>query len=347
MEHQSEAPTIEELALQSSFQQWVRYPTPMLDQYWERWMQEHPDRITLVNQARDLVLSLHFPDDLEPEEIDEEWLKMQYLIQQESTEDIPVYQIERRRSSGFWISRAAIFTGVLLGIALVYTWMRPLPMLTYKSGYGQVKNVILPDGSTVVLNAHSSIQLAATWDANKPREVWMDGEAYFSVKHQSNNQRFLVHTPDSMTVEVLGTTFTVLSRTTQSRVVLNTGKIRLHRQIAGKSEAVLMQPGEQIALKKETKKLEKRMVNPEIYKGFTDNKLIFQNTPLPEIISQLEELYNLEVQTTDSLLLKKEFTGTFPINKPSLLLEAITRAYKLQVIKERNRLVLEPVKDTL
>ena len=45
------------------------------------------------------------------------------------------------------------------------------------------------DGSEATLNGHSSLRYAARWAASKPREVWLDGEGYFSVTHQPNNQR--------------------------------------------------------------------------------------------------------------------------------------------------------------
>ncbi len=59
----------------------------------------------------------------------------------------------------------------------------------------------------------------------KSREVWIEGEAFFSVKPSSVPRAFLVHTASNMNVEVLGTTFNVVDRHGRMQVVLNSGKV--------------------------------------------------------------------------------------------------------------------------
>jgi ferric-dicitrate binding protein FerR (iron transport regulator) len=70
----------------------------------------------------------------------------------------------------------------------------------------------LPDNSTVILNANSSLRYQENWEAELLREVWVDGEAFFSVVHTHNHQRFRVNVTDDLKVEVLGTEFNVKDR---------------------------------------------------------------------------------------------------------------------------------------
>ncbi|HMP29959.1 MAG TPA: FecR domain-containing protein, partial [Saprospiraceae bacterium] len=76
---------------------------------------------------------------------------------------------------------------------------------TVKTEYAQNRNVILPDGSTVILNAKSSLRYSKNWKDAENRKVWLDGEGYFSVvKGVSLGQKFEVIT-NGLSVVVEGT----------------------------------------------------------------------------------------------------------------------------------------------
>ncbi|TAG49514.1 MAG: iron dicitrate transport regulator FecR, partial [Runella slithyformis] len=74
----------------------------------------------------------------------------------------------------------------------------------YKTSFGEIKNITLPDESTVILNANSSLRVSRFGFGKNTREVFLQGEAEFAVKHTIDNQNFLVKTPDQLVVEVLG-----------------------------------------------------------------------------------------------------------------------------------------------
>jgi ferric-dicitrate binding protein FerR (iron transport regulator) len=59
------------------------------------------------------------------------------------------------------------------------------------------------------------------------------------VKHLNTNQKFLVHTADRLTVEVLGTSFNVFKRPSGTRVVLQSGKVKLNIANAREAETCL------------------------------------------------------------------------------------------------------------
>lgn len=85
----------------------------------------------------------------------------------------------------------------------------------YATQYGEQRVVELPDHSVVSLNANSTLRFRNDWSqANTLREVWLDGEAFFSVQKQegaAGPAKFIVHTND-LDVEVLGTRFNVSNR---------------------------------------------------------------------------------------------------------------------------------------
>ncbi|MGD1895272.1 MAG: FecR family protein [Cyclobacteriaceae bacterium] len=105
--------------------------------------------------------------------------------------------------------RAAVVSGLVLTAALVWFLLKADSLTEYATDYGEIRTLTLPDSSRVTLNANSAIHYAAKWDVDVAREVWLDGEAYFSVTHTQNDQPFIVHVTDGLRVNVLGTEFNV------------------------------------------------------------------------------------------------------------------------------------------
>src|SRR6185295_2594805 len=138
--------------------------------------------------------------------------------------------------------------------------------------------VVLPDRSTVILNANSHISFYKNWDQRPIREIWLDGEAYFSVVHKENHQPFRVSTAGGVAVEVLGTTFNVYHRAVETKVVLNSGKISLSFPFEAEEKKIVMNPGDLVEFKKD--KYSKRVVDPRLYASWTDKKIILDQTSL-------------------------------------------------------------------
>ncbi len=323
------------------FQRWVKRPTPKRDAFWVEWMAGQPERKQLVEEARRLVRAVHFADDLTEAEIAEEWTALQHLA---GTTEQPEAATALRRSLRLGVSAAwraaAVFTGLLVSVALLYAFLKETPSTEQTTGSGEIKTVHLPDGSLAVLNANSRLVYPAAWEGDKPREVWLEGEAYFSVTHRANNQRFIVRSADAFNIEVLGTTFTVLNRQDRNRVVLNSGKVRLQTGPAGAREPIVMKPGELVEVAGRAGKAQRRYVNPATYLAFKDHKLVFDNTTLAEVGRQVRDTYGWQVTFTEAPLLTKEFTGTFPLENPDLLLQALRRTYHLDMRREGNQLRL-------
>src|SRR5258707_3694979 len=53
-----------------------------------------------------------------------------------------------------------------------------------KTGFGEMKTIVLPDSSVVILNSNSSLSIPEQWTETADRQVWLEGEAYFQVKKQ-------------------------------------------------------------------------------------------------------------------------------------------------------------------
>ena len=219
---------------------------------------------------------------------------------------------------------------------------------TIVTNYGESKTITLADGSTVVLNANSTLKYLENIDNQQIREVSLDGEAFFDVEHKANKQPFVVH-GSTFDVNVLGTSFNVINRAEKVRVVLKTGKIQVDfkNKISIKDEEVVnthktidLKPNEWLESK--DKGYIKQTVNTSVYTSWTNNLLTFDNTSIQELARILKDNYGVNVIIEDKTLLKDTLTGRIPSKKLTALLKAITLSFQIDVIqKDAHTIILK------
>ncbi|RDC64940.1 FecR family protein [Adhaeribacter pallidiroseus] len=238
-----------------------------------------------------------------------------------------------------YLKVAAIFVG-LVALAISYKYFLASDKVVLTTHFGEVATFTLPDSSRVTLNGNSVLEYT-TWNKIQDREVTLQGEAFFSVKHTQNHQKFLVHVPGKMEVEVLGTEFNVLGRQHNSRVVLSSGKVQLHLPASNTSaQTVVMQPGEMVELKPQTAHVIKTKVNPEKYTSWSGRMLVLEQTSLRDLIQDLEDTYGLQVTVNDTSLLSHTFSGRLPSQDVEVLLLGLSKAFDLKITKTNNQVTI-------
>lgn len=183
-------------------------------------------------------------------------------------------------------------------------------LLTGADGKGEY---VLPDGSTVWLNANSVLEYPETFTKGK-REVRLQGEALFEVKKDAK-QPFFVHA-GKLDVEVLGTRFLVNNYPGKPVVetVLVNGSIRLGGDYFLNNK--VLTPGELMTYNKQTSQTDIRKVNTDDYTAWIHSKLVFDKTNLANVIINLEKWYGVEIVASEELV--KNTHMSFTIRRESL-----------------------------
>lgn len=155
--------------------------------------------------------------------------------------------------------------------------------------YGTQKHLVLPDGSTVWINAGSTIRYPRQFDADT-RTVRLTGEAYFAVTKDSL-KAFIVET-DHIQVRVKGTTFNVSAYPEDEKTIttLSSGKVEV-RTVSDKSFS--LEPNQQFTYNNRTSETGIRRITEDSLSGWRTGQLIFEYTPFPEILRILERKYNV------------------------------------------------------
>ena len=209
-----------------------------------------------------------------------------------------------------------------------WTWQINQRTPTYTTSYGEMQENVLPDGSRVTLNAHSRLTYQA--QTHPPvREVYLEGEAFFSVVHQGENQPvpFVVRTRD-LTVQVLGTKFNVNTRRGRTQVVLDDGRVKLKLPT---DETTDMLPGELAEYQARDLQVRKETVDTKLFTVWRDHKLRFDDTPLTEVALRLEENYGVTVTFDDPQLGSKRVTGEISARELDTILVALSKLFAISI----------------
>lgn len=244
----------------------------------------------------------------------------------------------RRRLPVLMSRAAAVFAGILLLSAAAYFAFYYKPLQTVDSAYGEIRNLTLADGSVVTLNANSELRFRPGWEAGEDREVWLEGEAYFSVTHRENDERFIVHS-DGIAVEVLGTEFNVNNRREDNQVVLRSGRIKIVRD-RNEEESVIMEPGELFRLT-EGREMKLEKVRPEQFVAWKNQRMVFDKTPLSRIAEMIEDNYGIPVRIENRALAGLTYTADIPSNKLEVLLEALSASYEMKIERNGHEIVFK------
>lgn len=165
---------------------------------------------------------------------------------------------------------------------------------TPKGGMWQVK---LPDGSSVWLNAASSLTYPLAFSGRDKRVVELKGEAYFEVAKDEKHP-FIVKTT-RQEVEVLGTHFNINSYSDESTVktTLLEGSVRVKAQ-QNSLEAETLKPGQQSVLSAEAFSVKNVDVEEAI--AWKNGYFMFNNEKQESIMRKIARWYNVQVEYADA-----------------------------------------------
>jgi transmembrane sensor len=208
---------------------------------------------------------------------------------------------------------------------------------TYTTTYGMTRNILLEDGSEITLNANSTLKVPKNLATTDMREVWLKGEAFFSVAKRPNHVRFAVHT-DNLNVEVLGTKFDVNNRRGKTEIVLSEGSVKLTSNKKG-VEPVYLKPGDFVSLAKNDTTYKRQIVKPEKYSVWQSNKLVFEDTPLRVVADKIEDYYGVKVEIERKEIADRQLTGTLPNNDLGIVLKSLSTAHNLHIDREDNKII--------
>ena len=227
---------------------------------------------------------------------------------------------ERTSRRPVWAAaRIAAAIVVIAGGALV-TWRSgiltaPQQFREFASAPASRVTVTLRDGTRIVMGPSTHLRVPSDFGAST-RAVELDGEASFAVVHDAEHP-FAVRTARAV-VRDIGTTFSVRSYAgdAENRVVVSEGQVALGNVVLGARDLATVDVAGRVAVRHD--------VDVSRYAAWQQGQLVFDDTPLREVLQELGRTYDLDVTLADSALGGQLITASFTDQSVDEVLGVVT-----------------------
>lgn len=222
------------------------------------------------------------------------------------------------------------------GFYLKQSWdLQHTVIAQVQTSYGEKKELTLPDGSQIVLNACSQLQYPTRFIGNQ-RQVKLTGEAYFKIT-PNPEKPFRVHTPE-FNIEVLGTEFNVKSYANDhiQSVEVENGKV----QVDLPEDRIRLKKQEQIYLNRKSGEYSKKKRLENQVAVWRKGTLQFHQTPLPDVVRELERRFHCHISFRNGQEFDNLISGEHDSQSLESILESLHYVCGIRYEKKDNQIIL-------
>ncbi|MBJ6368971.1 FecR family protein [Snuella sedimenti] len=202
--------------------------------------------------------------------------------------------------------------------------------------------VLLEDSTKVTLNANSVLSYPKHFIGNT-REVTLKGEAFFEVT-KNQDKPFIVSLENGMKIKVLGTSFNIKSYAEDKdiKTTLVTGKVKVIKE--QDSTTIDLVPSQQATYIKEKDKIIVEKVDTKKFTSWKENKFIYNETPMAQVLRDLERAYNVTFIVESKDIYNYKYNGVFDNFSINQILEIFEISSPITYHIKNNRITLNPKK---
>lgn len=309
-------------------------------------------------------------EDFSNEEMMEVENRLWNKIQSATTHNIPIEPIAGRRSTWRKYAIAASFIGIALVMGAMwfqYKKNNPKnePIIGAKLNQGFLeetnntdtsKNIILEDGTSVVIFPGSRLAFPKHFAVGK-REVYLDGDAFFTVSKNPNRPFFVYN--NQIVTQVLGTSFGIHGKKGQVEVAVRTGRVAVYEnkdeisltETQQKSNGVIITPNQKVTYYREERHFVTSVVDhpvpvPNESGSFVkDTHFNYSEAPLFRVLDDLEKTYELEIVLENEKIKNCLFTGDLTGQNLFNKLEGICLVFNVSYEIKGTKILLKGGKD--
>ncbi|MCQ8180908.1 FecR family protein [Methylomonas sp. SURF-1] len=250
--------------------------------------------------------------------------------------ELPELEHARAARPQRWRHGGPLLTGVLLATIVGVGWHEiSAPTTIHQTGIGERREIALADGSRLQLNTATRLHARISW---LRREIDLEqGEAVFDVAHE-RWRPFRVHA-GKLHISDIGTLFNVRHQDaggTSVSVLEGEVELRLGRSWLGE----VLSAGFGRRLDAEGRWRAPEKIDAEPVLAWTRGQLLFNHTPLTEVIKELERYHNLHFVLADASLGQQTLSGRFDAGDLQPFLQALQSMLPVRVQRGKDTIVL-------
>jgi ferric-dicitrate binding protein FerR (iron transport regulator) len=246
----------------------------------------------------------------------------------------PVIHPYRWRQPIWMAAGAAIAAVVFVSAWLLFHQQAPVPPAlanlhngdtTVTTNRGETKQIVLPDGSTIELNAGTEFRYPKKFSGSARAVALVKGEAFFQVT--SDPARPFTVATGKWRTTVLGTSFDIRAygQDQATQIALLTGKVK----VSGEKESVLLLPRQLIRIDKTTGKIQTEpFVNDYEVAAWKEGAMHFKDASFADLTFGIGNKYNVAL-INKSNKQRWSYTGLFRNESLQEVVETICQTENL------------------
>jgi transmembrane sensor len=316
----------------------------------EAWLREDPSRraeLEALGEAWRALVALRPQPDWRPA-----FAQLQQRLGMRGQRELsearrPAARVGGARAAGEWLrQRSAPFVAGLFvaGVAAVVAIVVRIPVgpkvgsRQYATVPGQRETVTLEDGTQFTLAPATRLRIAADYGRGR-RDVYLDGEGYFVVRHDAAHP-FAVHAKNGIAEDV-GTRFAVsaYSEAVAVQVAVAEGEVALGDSASKATARAAVSAGRVATVDGGGRTLVGLGDVDEVL-AWTRGELAFDRTPLSEVARRVSRWYGLDVKVGDAVGAARNFTGRFTTETPDEVLATIGRITGTVVVRRGSTITI-------
>ena len=228
---------------------------------------------------------------------------------------------------------AAAALALLASLTALFLWIDSDTARSYSTGIGEQRTIQLLDGSTVELNARSSVKVRLT---DRRRDVALiEGQALFKVA-KDKQRPFVVRAGDAQ-VRAVGTEFDVYKKQAETVVTVVEGRVETYSGANGAdAAAIMLSAGEQLTVLPHTVTKPTR-ADTAAATAWVQKRLIFEETPLNEVAEEFNRYNRRPLAIDDAELQTLKISGVYSSTDPASLINFLRSQNSINVIETENQ----------
>ncbi|WP_282010518.1 FecR family protein [Nitrospina watsonii] len=275
---------------------------------YESWQREHPDHARAAKEWEQFLESGELKAALEKAE--------------QAAPRTPRFSASS--TLAFW-KRAAlslVAASFLFWVLPLQEWIA-LSQADHSTQVGEQYQGTLPDGSTVILNTDSALQISFSEHHRSVR--LLKGEAMFKVT--SNPERPFTVAMNHQRITVVGTQFIARISDETEEVLVLEGKVRSESQTEPGSPGRLLQANDRLVHKGDIVSVTKAKGVP----AWLNGQLVFDATPLPQAIQEMDRYLPQTLYVMGRSIRDRRLTATYHLDKLDQDVNVLAETLNIQV----------------
>ncbi len=251
---------------------------------------------------------------------------------------LPLQQTQTPIKRMQWFRYAAAILLFPLGVGLVYYFWQAGSRGVVHAAYEATtasRTDTLADGTIITLNRHAAVRYAQDWTAKQREATLQEGEVFFNVKRDPDRP-FVVRS-GNVSITVLGTSFHVKRTGDETRVAVETGRVR----VSGAGRHVELTAMQTVSVNIRESRFETGEVGDRLNDYYVTNRFVLDDTPLWRIVEVLREAYGVDIQIANPQIRDLPMTTTFDHGDLEGILGIIGDTFRIQVTRSGDTIVLK------